>query len=164
MEIKPQQTTDLQGGKLINVDSIAPATGNLVTPGVGTVYTMTTTSAAIVFGTSSPTVTLAAGGVYRLNARVQVETAAATLTTQNVQLTLQRTNNTPATVGALLTYTLTPMTTTTQGVGLLTLPETVYTATAGDALTIYGKISGATGAGTVTAVATGTQISATKVG
>lgn len=65
--------------------------------GTGTVYTLTNAAAAIVMGTTSPTVTIDSPGTYLLVARARFENVGATFAASRlVTLKLNRTNNTPA--------------------------------------------------------------------
>ncbi len=136
------------------------------TVGVGTVHTFSTddTPAAIVFGTTSATATLPAAGTYRVAGAVQVAYAAATITTQTLKLQLHRSNNTPAIVsGAATVMALTPSTALTYDYGTVVVPSRRYTGAAGDILTLFGSLSAATGAGTITAKSPGTFIEITRL-
>lgn len=121
----------------------------------GTAYSLTTTPAALDFGTTDPVFTAPATGNYILRARVNLLYNAATFAApRTITLKLRRTNNTAADVSNSSTAL-----TTLLSVGALTytfsagdLPEVRYTATSGDTVTIFGSIDVAPGAGSVDAV------------
>ena len=119
--------------------------------GTGSVYTMTTTPAAIVMGTTSPAITLTQAGTYLIGGYVRVFSGAATITNQFFTLTLRRTNNTAAdlTNGSVVVAPM-PATTASYTMGVYPMPWIVYTTTnTNDALTIFASISAALGAGSL---------------
>lgn len=166
MILVPADTHDFQGGSLINVGSISrltPTNNYANVLGIGTVYTLTTSAAAVVFGTTSPAIVLPGAGLWKIEASVQLDRAGMTVTNQTASLVLRRTNNTAADLGSTVTIDLPVSTTLTDTLGIYTLPQFFYsTANAADAITINAAISGALGAGTLTAVALGTFITATR--
>jgi hypothetical protein len=86
------------------------------------------------------------------------------VTNQTAALVLHRTNNTGADLGSTVTIDLPVSTTLTDTLGTFVIPEFVYvTANSNDAVTIYASISGALGAGSLTAVALGSAITAIKI-
>lgn len=118
----------------------------------GTVYSLTTTTAAVTFGTTSPSVTIGAAGTYLLIARANVKYNAATFAAnQTARLVLRRTNNTAAYVTTSETnITLRIITTITDDVGVLVLPPQIYTTTtASDIIALWGNLTAAPAAGSV---------------
>lgn len=126
---------------------------SIVGLGSGTGYTLTTTPAALDLNSTDPAIVLDAAGTYLLLAGVQLDAAGMTITNQTAALKLRRTNNTAADItGAALAIDLPVMTTLTHTLGTFRLPVVAYTTTAtDDAVTIFGSISGALGAGTLVA-------------
>ena len=121
----------------------------------GTAYTLTNSSAALDFGTTDPVLTVNVAGTYLLLARVRVDLNAATFAAnQTLTLKLRRTNNTAADLTSGSTsYVIPIVTTITQTLDIVELPPVIYTtANADDAVTIFGDLTVAPGAGTVTAV------------
>lgn len=120
--------------------------------GAGTAYTLTTSAAAIVLGTTSPSLTFSNAGTYLLSSDIDLNAVGATLTTQTATIKLTRTNNTPADLtGATQTIKLPTLTTATQAIGRFSPGTIVYTASANDTVVMEAVLSGTTGAGTVTA-------------
>lgn len=120
----------------------------------GAAYTLTTVSALLAFGTTSPTVTIPTTGVYRLRSRARIDLVGTTYAAnQTVTLKLRRT---AAVAGDI------PNATTTTEFDIVTtksytafngwLPEVEFSATAGDVIQLWGAISANTGAGSVQAV------------
>lgn len=167
MQIIPADIHDLQGGSLRGIAALNytdPTTRYSQVLGVGTAYTLTTSAAAVTFGTTSPSITLPGAGTYKLSASVQLDRAGMTITNQTASLVFRRTNNTAADLGSTVTIDLPVSTTLTDTLGTFVLPELIYnTVNAGDVITIFAAISGALGAGTLTAIALGTQITAIKL-
>lgn len=120
--------------------------------GAGSVYNLTDTAAAINLGTTDPVITLGAPGTYLILASAQLEYAAATITTQLAALKLRRTNNTAADVAdSSVSIDLPAATTLTHTVGIFALPPVIYTTTnSDDAISVFGNLSAAAGAGQVT--------------
>lgn len=119
----------------------------------GTSYTLTATSAPVVFGTTSPAITINSAGTYAIRAQVRVALNAATFAANRVlTVKLSRTNNTPADITNSGTPWLVPiMTTLTQTLAVIQLPEVIYTtANADDAIQIFADISVLPSAGSVT--------------
>jgi hypothetical protein len=117
----------------------------------GAVYSLTDTAAALNFGGTDPAIVLLSAGTYLILSTAQLEYAAATITTQTATLKLRRTNNTAADItGIFLTIDLPAATTQTYTVGAYSLPVAVYTTTNDDdALTLFGNLDAAAGAGSV---------------
>jgi hypothetical protein len=136
-------------GGVSTVSTEAPTSG--VVNSSGTPATITSSNAALTFGTTSPAVILVLAGPYRLSGQVNVITSSATFAAnQSVACEFYRTNNTPGAISAAPSYDYIPII-TTLSIRLDTINlETIYTATAGDQVTIYCTLSAAPGAGTVT--------------
>lgn len=110
----------------------------------GTAYSLTATSAALVFGTTSPAKVIDAPGVYLLLARVRVDYNGATFAAVRTgTLKLRRTNNTAADLtNGSTSFKTDIITTLTYTLADIFLPPVIYTTTASDdAITIFGDIS-----------------------
>lgn len=110
----------------------------------GTAYSLTNTSAALTFGTSSPTLVLDKAGTYLLLGRVNLKYNGATFAaTRAVTLKFRRTNNTPADLTGGSTTLATDIVTTktfTFSAGMLP-PIVVTTANTNDIITIFGDVA-----------------------
>lgn len=138
---------------------------NLAAYGTGTVYTFTNTAAAVVLGTTSPTLTIDKAGTYRIDAQVQMAYAGATVATETATMKLRRTNNTAADItSGSLVVDLPVSTVLTYTYGTVHLPSVYYTTSnTTDVVTIFANVSAGLGAGTITAEAGGTYITATRL-
>jgi hypothetical protein len=127
--------------------------------GAGTAYTLTAALAAVILGTTSPVLVLPNAGTYVLFGRARFDTSGQAVT-NNIFLTTQLycTNNT---VGAVSNTTRSVHIASTQGVtglpatytaALVTIPPVVYTATAGDNITLYAAMNTLTLSGGMTCV------------
>lgn len=118
----------------------------------GTAYSVTNAAAAVVFGTTSPSITITTAGTYRIRARLNLKyNAATTVAIRTVTAKLRRTNNTAAdlTSGSVVVTTAV-VTTLTQTMMQLDLPEVVYvTALATDVVTIFISMDVVPSAGTL---------------
>jgi hypothetical protein len=126
--------------------------GAAIIVGAGTAYALTNTSAAVALGTTSPSLTLPGPGTFAIFANLQVDAAAATLTTQTLSAKLRRTNNTAAdlTDAAITALPIGAMTTATQNVGIFALGPIIYsTANTDDTIAMYANLSAAAAAGAV---------------
>lgn len=111
--------------------------------GTGTAYTVTNAAAAIVLGTTSPTVTLDQDGTYLIIARARYELVGATFAASRLlTLKLNRTNNTPAdlTNGTVL-YNTPIVTTLTSTLTELTIMA-IYTTTNIDDVIVLSTLVG----------------------
>lgn len=108
----------------------------------GTAYSLTNTSAALTFGTTSPTLTLDNTGTYRIRGRVNLKYNAATFAAvRTVTLKFRRTNNTAADLtNSTITFLTDIITLRTYSAGIILLPEISYSATSGDIITIFGDV------------------------
>lgn len=117
----------------------------------GTAYTLTATPAALDFGTTDPTITIAVAGTYLIQSGVGVNYNGATYTgTPSMAFKLRRTNNTAADLANGARSVALPVLTSFTGGDAFPLPGVVYTATAGDIVTIFGSVSALPSAGSVT--------------
>lgn len=119
----------------------------------GTVYTMTNTAAQIVFGTTSPAITLDTAGTYLIYARVRLDAVGATYAAnQLATIKLRRTNNTAADLtGATAGFNMPIITTITQTLGDILIPITVYTtANTTDIIQVWGSVAATPAAGSIT--------------
>lgn len=119
--------------------------------GSGTAYSLTNTAAAVVFGTTSPSIQLDIVGVYRIKARVNLKLNAATMiAARTVTLKLRRTNNTAADIANSTTAVITAVTTTLTGTFMEVTWEVPYTTQgAGDVLTIFASMDTVPSAGSL---------------
>ena len=117
----------------------------------GTVYTMTASAAQIAFGTTSPQVTLDAG-TWIIFAYARLDAAGATYAgNQLATVKLRRTNNTAADLtNASTGFNMPIITTITQTLGHLHIPNVIYTATQGDIIQLYGLVAATPAAGSIT--------------
>lgn len=109
----------------------------------GTAYTLTNTSAAVTFGTTSPVTTLAATGDYIVRAFANYQYTAATFAASRAVTTkLRRTNNTAADLTnssvALATDIVTAKTATFIP---LEIEGSVYAGTAGDVISVFADVA-----------------------
>jgi hypothetical protein len=121
----------------------------------GTAYTVTNASAAVVFGTTSPTLTLATAGKYSLRGSFQVDLSGATFAaTRTLTVKIRRTNNTAADLANSTRTLVVPIvTTTSETLGIYEIPEILYTAAAGDIISLFAGIDVAPSAGALNFVA-----------
>lgn len=131
----------------------APLSSNpLSAYAAGTVYTLTNASAAVAFGTTSPSITITAPGTYLITARARVENVAATFAASRLlTIKLRRTNNTAADVtnGAAL-FNTPIITLLTSSLIALTWSTTYVTTNSDDVIAMYALIGTVPSAGTCT--------------
>jgi hypothetical protein len=130
----------------------APLFNPLSVYAAGTAYTLTATSAAVTFGTTSPIITITAAGTYAIRAQVRVALNGATFAAnRTLTVKLRRTNNTPAdVVNSGTPWLVAIMTTNSETMAVINLPEVLYTtANADDAIQIFGDISVLPSAGSI---------------
>lgn len=121
----------------------------------GTAYSFTNAAALLNFGTTDPSLTISAPGIYLIFARVRVDLTAATFAAvRNLTLKLRRTNNTAADITNSSMGAKTPITTTeTFTMGIFDLQPLVYTTTnSDDVLEIWGGLDTVPSAGSLDAV------------
>lgn len=111
--------------------------------GTGTVYTVTNAAAAIVQGTTSPTITIDSAGTYLIMARARFEMVGATfIASRLLTLKLNRTNNSPADLpNATVLYNTPTATTLTDTLTELTL-QTIYTTANSDDVVVLSTLIG----------------------
>lgn len=134
--------------------------------GAGTAFQfpVTNTPAAVVFGTTSPAIVIPEAGVWLIQAQIHLVRTGMTVTNQTAQVKIRRTNNTANDVGVVPVIDLPASTLLTDTLGVVALPPVEYTtANNDDALTIFGSVNTALGAGTLDAVAIGTSITALRI-
>lgn len=151
-------TTDTLTNKTLpplvdSVDGTTPLNNIVQTVAAGTAYTLTTTSAALDFGTTDPVLTIANAGTYSVYVTVQTTLVSATTTTQSVTYKLRRTNNTAADLAGATFGNPLPIATITSELGPTTTigPIKYTTANTNDSITVFGAISASLGAGSATA-------------
>lgn len=119
------------------------AVNNLKTVAVGTVYSLTATSAAVTFGTTSPNLTLTATGTFRVRGFVNLKYNGATFAAaRTVTIKLRKSNGTPAdlTNGSVV-FTTSIVTTVTGTFVAITFTSDDYAGTINDVLAIFADVS-----------------------
>ena len=146
-------TVDRHNGTAwVSLSAPTAATYIVKTAATGTGYTLTATNAKVTFGTISPTITIPAAGTWMIRGYVRVELNAATFAASRVVTSLlRRTNNTPANISTSGIIFNTPIVTTvTQSLAIMPIPEQVYTtANTDDLIEIWADVSTLPTAGTV---------------
>lgn len=120
----------------------------------GTAYSLTSSAAALDFGTTDPALTIDKPGTYLIFGRASLKYNAATFAAnQSATIKLRRTNNTAADLtNGSTTATLRVITTITDSVGVLSLAPVIYSTTnSDDAIALYGSLSATPSAGSVDA-------------
>lgn len=132
--------------------------------GAGTPYAFTNSAAAIDFGTTDPAIVLDKAGTYLIAGQVNLAYNGATVVAETATIKVRRTNNTAADLSAVVVLDLPVATTLTHTYGVFQIPPFVYTTTAtDDAVTLFGNVSAALGAGTIDATAIGTSLVAVRL-
>ncbi len=112
---------------------------------------MTNAAALLDFGTTDPTVTLDLAGTYKIDFRARFENVGATFAASRLlTLKLRKTSGTPADVTNSTVLFNTPIITTLTSTLCTLNGSVIYTATAGDVLSLYGLIGTVPSAGTLT--------------
>lgn len=154
--LSPELTTPLLGGEVFGYD--------ITSYGVGTAYSLTNTQAAINLGTTDPVIVVDVPGTYLIQAQAHLSRAGATVVAETASIKVRRTNNTPADLSPAPVIDLPVSTTLTDTLGLFVIPPFIYrTANINDALSIFGAVSAALGAGTIDVTALGTSIVAVRL-
>jgi len=117
----------------------------------GTVYSLTNAAAALDFGTTDPSITIAVAGTYRLRGRAVLKyNGASFAANQTVTLKFRRTNNTAADLtngsSSMITSIITAL---TGPAGTIVLPEIEYVASAGDVIALFGVVGAAPSLGSL---------------
>lgn len=150
-------------GPLMDVDGVTNLNAQTEAFGAGTAYAFTNSAAAIDFGTTDPSITIAKAGTYTIYAQVHLAYAAATVVAETATITVRRTNDTAADLGQSVVIDLPASTVLTNSYGTVTLPPFSYTTAATtNILTINASVSATLGAGTINATAVGTSIIAIR--
>lgn len=146
-------------------DALTDAVGSTKTAyGVGTVYSLTNTAAAVDLGTTDPAIVIDAAGTYLVMGQVNLTYTGATVVAETATLKVRRTNNTAADLSPVVVLDLPVSTTLTHSYGVVQIPPFIYTTTAtDDAITIFGNVSAALGAGTIDVTAIGTSLVAVRI-
>jgi len=122
----------------------------------GTVYTLTATSALVDFGTTDPILTVDKPGTYWVSAKAQLKyNGASYATSQTANCKIRRTNNTAADLSnATRSVDLrNPATTIVDAVGVVDIPEIIYTTSNyDDHVQLWCSVSALPTAGTVEVV------------
>lgn len=131
----------------------APGNNNASGYGTGTAYTLTTTSAKVTFGTTSPSITIPAAGTYLIFPNIKLEYVGLTLAvTRTAAFKLRRTNNTAADLSNATANFNAPAIAIAQNgtAGDVDINPIIYTTSNNnDVVEIWGSISGATLTGTM---------------
>lgn len=118
----------------------------------GTVYTVTNASALLHLGTTDPTITLDLAGTYLINYRARYENVAATFAASRVLTTkLRVTSGTPADIANSSIIFNTPIITLLSNTLCNVSGSVIYTAAAGDVISLFGSLDTVASAGTTTA-------------
>lgn len=130
------------GGTYPNFTITPPGNSNAAGYGTGTAYTLTTTSAKITMGTTSPTITIPAAGTYLIISNVTIDyTGLTTLAVAACNFKIRRTNNTAADIANTSTNFNVPIVTLlTQTGGDADLNAIIYTTSnSNDVLELWGS-------------------------
>lgn len=128
------------------------AVSSFVTYATGTAATITNSAAALDFGATDPIITITVAGTYLLTCGgTTISNGATFAAPQTLALYAFRTNNAPGEISnSRVTLQIPIMTTLTDNTGLFSCQPIIYTtANVDDALTIYGILSAAAGAGSI---------------
>lgn len=153
LSISTNTVTLSNGGGSITLPSISnPGTNNYTAYASGTVYSLTTTSAKVDFGTNDPIVTLGAAGTYMIFTNIRVDYAGLTnAVTQACSFKLRRTNNTAADItNATGSFGVPVVTLLTQTAGDCDVAPVIYTTTNNnDVIELWGNRGGAISVGSI---------------
>ena len=169
MSFQTKQTDTGNGGELTGaqetwVQRQSLGTANYAGAGVGTVYSLTDTAAAIDLGTTDPSITITVAGTYLIMAQVHLAYNGATVAAETATVKVRRTNNTAADLGQVVVMDLPASTVLTHSYDIVKIPPFLYTTTAtDDVVTIFANVSAALSAGTIEATAIGTSIIAIRL-
>lgn len=122
--------------------------------GTGTAYSLTATPAALVFGTTSPSIVINKPGTYLIRAMAELNYNAATFAAvRDVTLKLRRTNNTAADLTNGLSVLKTQIITTLTFTMPIFSRDVIYTTSnSDDIITIFGDVSVLPSAGSLDVV------------
>lgn len=117
----------------------------------GTVYTLTTSSQKVDFGTTDPVITITSPGTYLITTNVKLEYSGLTTALNACSLKLRRTNNTAADLtNAVTTYSVPAVTLLTGTGGDCDIPGIIYTTSnSNDVIEMWGNRSGGLTVGSI---------------
>lgn len=118
----------------------------------GSVYTLTTTSSKVTFGTTSPSITIPAAGTYLIFSNIKLQyTGLTTLVTQTCSFKVRRTNNTASDItNAITTFNVPVVTLLTSTAGDCDIAPIIYTTTNNnDVLEIWGNSGASVSVGSI---------------
>lgn len=120
----------------------------------GTAYSLTATAAKLTFGTTSPGITFAGTGTYRIAATVRLDYNGATFAAvRTATIKLRRTNNTAADLTNGTRAAKTQIVTTLSGTFAIIQVDCLYTTSgAGDIVELWGSLDVIPTAGSLDAV------------
>ena len=132
--------------------------------GAGTAYALTNTAAAVNLGTTDPAIVVDEPGTYLVQGYLHVARNGATVVAETATLKTRRTNNTAADIGPAIVVDLPASTTLTDSLEQVAIPAFLYTTTnSDDALSLFGNVSAALGAGSIDIIAIGTALTAQRL-
>jgi len=115
----------------------------------GSAATLTATDAELTFGTTSPIITIAQAGIYILRANFMLAGSNATISSEQVNVKIKRTNNTATDISPR-SFRPAAVSAFSRDFGDFTTPDMIYNAGSGDRLALWGNVSAALSAGSVT--------------
>lgn len=154
----PTQTG--QSGKVLSTNGTtaswvamasSPGTNNATAYSSGTVYTLTTTSAKVDFGTTDPQITIPAAGTYLILTNLKIEYAGLTTALNSCSFKLRRTNNTATDLtNATTTFNVPVLTLATGTGGDVDIAAIIYTTSnSNDVIELWGNRSGGLTVGSI---------------
>ncbi len=136
----------------IDLSQITAMGANFAAYAAGTAYSLTATPAALIFGTTQPSITITSAGTYLLMAAYNAKYNGATFAAvRTVTLKIRRTNNTAADVAnASRVSSTNVITALTYTFDVAPIAPVIYTTTnTDDVLTIFGDVSVVPSAGSL---------------
>lgn len=145
-------TTNGSATSWATVSSTSPGNDKASAYASGTVYTLTTTSQKVDFGTNDPSITIPAAGTYLILTNIKLGYAGVTtILNRNIDLKLRRTNNTASDITNSNTSFTIPIlgTAITGTAGDCDVPALIYTTSnSNDVIELWGSISAGLATGT----------------
>lgn len=144
----PSQTGNT--GKILTTNGSAaswvslPAANYFTAYSAGTVYTLTTSSAKVDFGTTDPSITITTPGTYQISVNIRIQYNGLTTALNACNFKLRRTNNTAADLINASTNFNVPAVTLLSGTGGdCDMPSVIYTtANSNDVIELWANRSG----------------------
>lgn len=144
----PTQTGN--NGKILSTNGSAaswvslPAANYFTAYSAGTVYTLTTSSAKVDFGTTDPSITITTPGTYQISVNIRIQYNGLTTALNACNFKLRRTNNTAADLANASTNFNVPAVTLLSGTGGdCDMPSVIYTtANSNDVIELWANRSG----------------------